>query len=405
MTLAAVPEMPIREAPETALIVYTVLMSPSPRASSCGGCVHRPRGASDPRCRDPARRRPVRPDGGLARQRRPRRLPARAEPAGARGLRAVRPDLRADRLRLVLRRPALPGRARLPARSHRRKVWQIFAAIAVIDFVAIGLSSWIGILEFFGDPPMDVAGYPLWWAGIDGLDVVLGGAIVFVLLPHLQGRAQAWLVLVPSIALGAAAGIVAWPVSTAINSSWSMPAKYACAFASIALSLACVRFLASALPRLAARAAAGSRGRHRPQSRPPSVPSPCRFFRLTATHPPRTADVRVHGGPDAAARRLERDGGGRDPRRRATGAAQPRPAAGRRLRGRHHLRAQRADLRRAREPHLRADAACRLQRLRPRDPVDDPGRLHPVGRADAVRAVPADGGGRSRGACTGSPPG
>lgn len=131
------------------------------------------------------------------------------------------------------------------------KVWAVFAIIAVVDFVAIGLSAWLGVLEFFGDPPMEVAGYPLWWAGIDGLDVVLGGAIVFVLLRHLCGLRQAWLVLVPSIALGAAAGIVAWPISTALNSQWSMPAKYACAVASIGLSLACVHAIASALPKLA----------------------------------------------------------------------------------------------------------------------------------------------------------
>jgi hypothetical protein len=143
----------------------------------------------------------------------------------------------------------------LVARAYQRgvtarKVWQLYGLIAVVDFVAIGLSSWIGILEFYGDPPMDIAGYPLWWAGIDGLDVVLGGAIALLLLPHLHGRSQLWLLTVPSIALGAASGIVAWPVSTAINSSWSMTAKYACAFASIGLSLACVRFLAAALPRL-----------------------------------------------------------------------------------------------------------------------------------------------------------
>lgn len=132
-----------------------------------------------------------------------------------------------------------------------RKIWTILGIVAVVDFVAIGLSSWLGILEFFGDPPMEVAGYPLWWAGIDGLDVVLGGAIVFLLLPHLRGAQRLWLVLVPSIALGAASGIVGWPVSTAINSQWSMEAKYACAVASIVLSLACVHAIARGLPRLA----------------------------------------------------------------------------------------------------------------------------------------------------------
>ncbi len=62
--------------------------------------------------------------------------------------------------------------------------------------------------------------------------------MVLVLLRYLHGRSQAWLILVPPIVLSASSGIVGWPVSTAINSSWSMPAKYACAGASIALRLA-----------------------------------------------------------------------------------------------------------------------------------------------------------------------
>ncbi len=134
---------------------------------------------------------------------------------------------------------------------NQRKVWAIYGMIAVVDFVAIGLSSWIGVLQFFGNPPMNILGYPLWWAGIDCLDVVLGGTVVFVLLNHLRGINQLWYLVVPTIALGASAGIVGWPVSTAINSQWSMSAKYAAAVASIGLSLACVHFIARALPRVA----------------------------------------------------------------------------------------------------------------------------------------------------------
>lgn len=130
-----------------------------------------------------------------------------------------------------------------------KKIWTIFTATVVVDFVAIGLTSWIGILEFFGNPPMNIGGYPLWWGAFDGLDVILGGALVLVLLDHLRGRQQLWYLLVPSIALGAASGIVAWPISTAINSSWSGPAKFACALGTIGLSLACVRFIAAAMPR------------------------------------------------------------------------------------------------------------------------------------------------------------
>lgn len=143
------------------------------------------------------------------------------------------------------------------ARTYQRNgitaknVWVLYGAVVVVDFVAIGLSHWLGILEFFGDPPMSILGFPLWWAAIDGLQVVLGGVAALLLLDHLRGMAQAWLVLLPSIVLGAAAGIVGWPISTAINSAWSDPAKWACAVASIGLSLACILLISKVAPRAA----------------------------------------------------------------------------------------------------------------------------------------------------------
>lgn len=253
MSLAAVPQMPIRDAPETALIVYTALMI----AVTAGFLLWW--------LRSPAERRvgpalPLLLVGGMLSG----LMEAWLDNVVLVGYPPEQnlPVLHAFGRSVPIFVPIgygwfCGGLLYLVARAYQRdgsarQVWTLYGVIAVVDFVAIGLSSWIGILEFYGDPPMNVLGYPLWWAGIDGLDVVLGGAIVLVLLHHLQGRHQAWLVLVPSIALGAASGIIGWPISTALNSSWSMPTKYACALASIGLSIACVRFIAAAVPLLVA---------------------------------------------------------------------------------------------------------------------------------------------------------
>lgn len=146
----------------------------------------------------------------------------------------------------------LTARYLLQGHANRPTVWKLYAVVAFVDFVAIGLSSWIGVLGFYGDPPMEVFGYPIWWAGIDGLHVVLGGILTAVLLQHLRGARQWWLVFVPSIVLGTASGIVGWPISTALNSGWDDPAKYLCACASITLSLVVVNFLASTVHRIVA---------------------------------------------------------------------------------------------------------------------------------------------------------
>lgn len=252
MSTGAIPAMPIREAPETALVVYTALMLVATLGFLAWWALsgERRRGAA----------LPLLLAGGVI--------------AGA-----MEPWL--DNLVLVGYPPDqnLPsfeawgrtvpifvpigygwfcgGLLYVVARTFERgvgvgKVWTILGFIAVIDFAAIGLSSWIGILEFFGDPPMSVLGYPLWWAAIDGLAVILGGAVVWVLLDHLRGARTLWYLLVPSIAFGAAAGMVGWPVSIALNSGWSTEAKYACAVASIIIGLTGIHFLSRTLPRLTA---------------------------------------------------------------------------------------------------------------------------------------------------------
>ena len=148
-----------------------------------------------------------------------------------------------------------------------RQVWGILGLVVVVDFIGIGLPTWLGLLGFFGDPPMNIFGYPLWWAAIDGVDVILGGAVVYFLLPVLKGRQQLWLVLVPPVMIGLSAGAVGWPVSTAINSGWSTGAKWAAATVTIGLGLAITHLVAKVVSRV-----------------PPATPPEDRFF--AAVSPP-----------------------------------------------------------------------------------------------------------------------
>jgi hypothetical protein len=131
-----------------------------------------------------------------------------------------------------------------------RQVWAILGLVVVVDFIGIGLPTWLGLLGFFGDPPMNILGYPLWWAAIDGVDVILGGAVLYFLLPVLKGWRRLWLMLVPPIMIGLSAGAVGWPVSTAINSGWSTGAKWIAATVTIGLGLAIVHLVAQVVSRV-----------------------------------------------------------------------------------------------------------------------------------------------------------
>ncbi len=140
-----------------------------------------------------------------------------------------------------------------------RQVWAILGIVVVVDFLGIGIPTWMGLLGFFGDPPMNILGYPLWWAAIDGTDVILGGAVLYFLMPHLKGWRQLYLVLVPPIMIGLSAGAVGWPVSTAINSGWSDPAKWAAACMTIGMGLAITHLVAQTVSRVPAATPAEDR--------------------------------------------------------------------------------------------------------------------------------------------------
>jgi hypothetical protein len=141
-----------------------------------------------------------------------------------------------------------------------RGLWMLAGAVLILDFVAIGLTSWIDIAGFYGGQPFDVAGYPLWWGAVDIFNVIVAGAVVQYLLPRLTGARRLYLVLVPTLVVGAAMGAVAGPVAIALNSNWSGLGKALGALATVGLGAAAVRLVAGAVVRKPAAAAAAGEG-------------------------------------------------------------------------------------------------------------------------------------------------
>jgi hypothetical protein len=122
-----------------------------------------------------------------------------------------------------------------------RQVWLLLAAVMVIDAAAISTAGWLGTSGFFGNQPFNLWGkYPLWWAGIDGPHVIVGGAILYLLIPRLQGRSLAVLLLVPTVTLGLIAGVCAWPVALALHSGWSDVPTHIAGAATFALGMGLV---------------------------------------------------------------------------------------------------------------------------------------------------------------------
>jgi hypothetical protein len=128
-----------------------------------------------------------------------------------------------------------------------RALWALAGVVFLIDFLAIGLTSWLKIAGFFGGQPFSVAGYPLWWGAVDTSNVLLGGALLYYLIPRLEGIRRVYLLLIPTWVTGATAVAVAGPVGLALNSRWSTAGKYAAALVTLSLGFGIVDVVASRL--------------------------------------------------------------------------------------------------------------------------------------------------------------
>jgi len=101
-----------------------------------------------------------------------------------------------------------------------KQLWWVFVGVIVIDCVAITAAFvWTGVGGFYGNQPFDIWGYPFWWAGIDGAQPLMGGLVLYWLVPRLK---RGWhkalaAVVMPPLTLGATSGAVVWPVALVLN--------------------------------------------------------------------------------------------------------------------------------------------------------------------------------------------
>ena len=103
------------------------------------------------------------------------------------------------------------------------KIWRLFAIVIFTDWLAVSICEWLDLSAFYGDQPSHWFGSPIWFSFCDATGAfVLAGAL-HLLLPHLQGRKQLWLLILPTFTYGSTLGSATAPVSLALNSAWSTP--------------------------------------------------------------------------------------------------------------------------------------------------------------------------------------
>lgn len=115
------------------------------------------------------------------------------------------------------------------------RVWQLFALVVVIDWLAVSICEWLSLSAFYGNQPFHVVGSPVWFSFTDATGAFVLAAALHLFLPHLSGTRKLWLLVLPTFTYGGTLGSVTAPVSLALNSAWSTPVTWLAGAATMAL--------------------------------------------------------------------------------------------------------------------------------------------------------------------------
>jgi hypothetical protein len=147
----------------------------------------------------------------------------------------------------------------------RRQLFQLWAVVGFVD-VFLELPGIIAhTYLYYGHQPLNVFGFPLWWAFVNPVMPMVAGALMYKIVPVLGSSPWRLLAVVPLIPMadGIANGAAAWPMWIALNQhDVSYVWTYLAAGATLALSLYCVWIIGLAVGRPdeehSARASAGT---------------------------------------------------------------------------------------------------------------------------------------------------
>jgi hypothetical protein len=120
-----------------------------------------------------------------------------------------------------------------------RLIWTIAGAWVLVDIPLNAGGHWLHINGFYGPQVFDVLGYPLWWLGADVTLIMVGGAILYHLIPRLQGPRVLLLAVVPPVVQGSVVAIV-WPAAWALRADVPDVVRWLCGVVTIMLAAGAV---------------------------------------------------------------------------------------------------------------------------------------------------------------------
>jgi hypothetical protein len=124
------------------------------------------------------------------------------------------------------------------------KIWKLFAATAVVDWLAVSICEWLDLSAFYGNQPFHIFGSPIWFSFCDATGGFVLGAALAVFMPYLKGAKRLWLLILPSFTYASTLGSTTAPVSLALNSGWSTPVAWAGGTATMLMCMIAIHVIA-----------------------------------------------------------------------------------------------------------------------------------------------------------------
>jgi hypothetical protein len=132
----------------------------------------------------------------------------------------------------------------IEAGASAGRIWQLFAATVVVDWLAVSICEWLDLSAFYGNQPFHLFGSPIWFSFCDATGGFVLGAALALFVPFLEGKRRLWLLILPSFTYASTLGSTTAPVSLALNSGWSTPYTWAAGAATMGLCLIAIHVIA-----------------------------------------------------------------------------------------------------------------------------------------------------------------
>jgi hypothetical protein len=120
----------------------------------------------------------------------------------------------------------------------RRRLFQLWVLVFFVNIALESPGIIADVYTYYGKQPMDIWGFPLWWAIVNPLMPMIAGALIFKLRPQLRGigMALATVAIIP-MADGVANAAAGWPVWVALNTNVGYVGTWIASFITLGLAL------------------------------------------------------------------------------------------------------------------------------------------------------------------------